>query len=759
MGYCRMLEVYLAGSAEGTNTSANTLTEFELKVIEYMSRRIDDWIESFREALTKVQNCLDWNSELWLGQEAAFQTLTNMMALISQFDADNECVKTRLLVVQQAYMCLDIAQVRLFFSDCFGTQAGLKLWKKLTFIARPLVDCRLLRSIAAREPHLGNCKVSLISSKSSTALEGKDVVDIFEAWEQLGLGCIPKPVIRKLHPLSQKFKIACAKTFSLHAEIQLVVHYEDRCAPWPTLDYFGCSKKTCLLCETFLGALPSPIATRGRHGICYPAWAVPVSKSGTMQIAVKVLEQSLLARIEGILNGFIHPRHKSLVMQSDIVSDFSDLTLEEWQQKEQDRQRFKNEKTIQHTNMLISQGITPTTNPKHHPLDNFELEDCCVMCNKSPGIQCPQCRSTYYCSKDCERSDFASHDPLCKQFALQPDRPSPEHKRAIFFPVEEDKPCLIWIPCRRQYDEEDGIGWKKVDYNPYLGTDDPLKRTMRIEHNPVRDRNLGSGFTCFSPRKEGYCVSLLHRDAYLKDGSATNKSILASVRASRTATTPHEYRGPMIALRELHHEDFADMTLADFRHLMDYLISYRDTNIRESVPDLQHRATTASRGVKICCYGEVELHGSEHFVSVDFTRANKISLGSGSISPISVCLGMPIRFWKDPGTELRHHPPEWNNSNPNVAFMMMETECCKQEWGWAPSYWSCDIGNVWAVREDGRDLAVRDVDMMCHFMRHKLQVMFEDVMESGESSFNRQRVLDFITKDNMILHWEETHGN
>lgn len=59
---------------------------------------------------------------------------------------------------------------------------------------------------------------------------------------------------------------------------------------------------------------------------------------------------------------------------------------------------------------------------------------------------------------------------------------------------------------------------------------------MRVEHNPVRCRNLGSGFTVFAPFKEGYCVALIHRDAYLLDGSITNRTILASMRASGAST-------------------------------------------------------------------------------------------------------------------------------------------------------------------------------------------------------------------------------
>lgn len=340
----------------GTNTTATSLTEFELKVIDYTSRRIDHWIGTLRKTLEIDQNCPGWNSEQWLGQEAAFKTWTDMTDLILQFDADNETVNLRPLIVQQAYRCLGPTQVRQLYSNTFGTKAGLKLWSKLNFIARSLVDCRLLRSIAAREPQLRNCKISLVLSKTKTTPGAKDAVGIFEAWERLGLGSTPDSAIRMLHPFSQRFEMACVETFSLHAEMQLVMHYEERCRPRPTLDYFGCSKRTCLLCETFLGALPSPIATRGRHGVCYPAWAVPSSNSGAVKVAVERLEKSLLTRIREILNDLMHPRQKSLavnVMQSGMVSDFSHLTLGEWQQRDQDVQRFKNKQTVQHNNLMI----------------------------------------------------------------------------------------------------------------------------------------------------------------------------------------------------------------------------------------------------------------------------------------------------------------------------------------------------------------------------------------------------------------------
>jgi hypothetical protein len=81
------------------NTTANSPTDFELKVIDYMSRRIDHWVEDFRETLQTVHNCPDWNSQPWFGQEAAMKAWTTMTDLTLKFDTDKEAVKSRSLIV------------------------------------------------------------------------------------------------------------------------------------------------------------------------------------------------------------------------------------------------------------------------------------------------------------------------------------------------------------------------------------------------------------------------------------------------------------------------------------------------------------------------------------------------------------------------------------------------------------------------------------------------------------------------------------
>ena len=254
---------------------------------------------------------------------------------------------------------------------------------------------------------------------------------------------------------------------------------------------------------------------------------------------------------------------------------------------------------------------------------------------------------------------------------------------------------------------------------------------------------------------------MIYRETFLVDGSATNKSVLESVGTS--GIPPHSWRGPILALRSTPHEIYEDITLADFRHFVDYLMSYGTTETRESASQPGNRSSATIRGVKICCYGEERLHGSEPYVPVDVSRAHPTRLTepfSMTTSPISKLVGMPLVLWKYPDIKQWIEPPGWAenmtaDSNPNAAFLMTETDPKKPNWGWAPLHWNTDIGNVLAVREDDKDLAVDDMAMMCYFARRKLQPLVEDALGAGLTRRTKQEVLDFATWENMMACRDE----
>lgn len=387
----------------------------------------------------------------------------------------------------------------------------------------------------------------------------------------------------------------------------------------------------------------------------------------------------------------------------------------------------------------------------------------CVMCNHRPANLCERCKSCYYCTKECQESDWPTHKLLCQKFAKQPPRPSPSHKRAILFPADHEKPQMIWVFCERKQDPEDGVIYDYAPLHPLLGPDKPFIKASQIDHNPIRGRQLGSGIAMWAPKKAGYAVAIKHREAFLIDGSPLNRSILAS--AGIYGTVPHKWCGAVVAMRSTWSELYEDITLADFRHALDYLLDYGTTDTKRSGDISQARPPTSIRGVMIACYGERKLHGSDRFVAVEVSphHPTRTVVKHGDVSPISRRLGMPLRLWKYEDIETWMDPPGWKwtkcaESNHDAACLMMEIDPERSGWAFAPLYWNTSLGNVLVVREDDKDLSVDDLGAICGFVGKRLLPMMDDALGYREMERTRQEVLDFMTAENLDRFKERMGG-
>lgn len=189
--------------------------------------------------------------------------------------------------------------------------------------------------------------------------------------------------------------------------------------------------------------------------------------------------------------------------------------------------------------------------------------DLCQVCNKSTIHVCTQCKSASYCSIICQQADWPTHTLLCTAFshfdAL--NRPTNEHVRAIFFPVGNTTPEFVWLHC--EWEDEDIGRYQYAKFEPLLGPE-TFTSQMVIQYNSVLKRELSD------------TIYLCHRDAFLFDGSETNKSV-----ASVTTTTPglhHDWRGPIIAYGKvgvgIYKHACRDLDMTDFRHITDFLTSY-----------------------------------------------------------------------------------------------------------------------------------------------------------------------------------------
>jgi hypothetical protein len=191
----------------------------------------------------------------------------------------------------------------------------------------------------------------------------------------------------------------------------------------------------------------------------------------------------------------------------------------------------------------------------------------CVICNKPTNKRCSRCKNCSYCSKDCQTVDWPIHKLLCSSFKNPKPAPAElgiEYRRGIYFPVDEDRPQWMWVPCVDRRDHED------IEPDTERALIGDKIWTMTIGENPVRDRSLCSGGVFLGA----------HRDGHKTDGSVLNKSIFATT-GGPPANPGRRLCGPFLFLkingfRQVEQRHMIDMDLMDFRDLVDYLTYITD---------------------------------------------------------------------------------------------------------------------------------------------------------------------------------------
>lgn len=71
----------------------------------------------------------------------------------------------------------------------------------------------------------------------------------------------------------------------------------------------------------------------------------------------------------------------------------------------------------------------------------------CGACTKPASKTCAGYHNMKHCSQACQMSDWKLHKTLCSQFKDFQDehRPSPKHRRIIYFPHDENRPRFVWL--------------------------------------------------------------------------------------------------------------------------------------------------------------------------------------------------------------------------------------------------------------------------------------------------------------------------
>jgi len=146
-------------------------------------------------------------------------------------------------------------------------------------------------------------------------------------------------------------------------------------------------------------------------------------------------------------------------------------------------------------------------------------------------------------------------------------------RRAIFFSENEPVVKFVWVKATCDESDEDGPS-ETVDLKSYFSDTAGLEpqfrrvgngRPLNVNVNALRDN-----------RRLKSTIDIRHRDTFLIDGSKVNQGVLAVTKGKG-----HEWRGPMVALKEKKkrgvydpYSFYDDIGMEDFRDVVDYLMGY-----------------------------------------------------------------------------------------------------------------------------------------------------------------------------------------
>ena len=214
--------------------------------------------------------------------------------------------------------------------------------------------------------------------------------------------------------------------------------------------------------------------------------------------------------------------------------------------------------------------------------------------------------------------------------------------------------------------------------------------------------------------------------------------------------------GPLLALRQLGlGQDgfivYEDVTLADFRHIVDWFASYNDRSELDNKATVQgftelseHYTKATVQGVKTTCVGERKVSRNPMpWIAVTIPQDHPI-FKQKTPTQISRLIELPVLVKKYPPD------PAWKDyrhsyDNVYATFLHVDANPKSQEWEWAPDEWQSYVGSVVVVRQDQKDLTTLHAEALCDFCYNYMQLKFE---ASLEGRMTRDKVMGFMTKRN-----------
>lgn len=340
----------------------------------------------------------------------------------------------------------------------------------------------------------------------------------------------------------------------------------------------------------------------------------------------------------------------------------------------------------------------------------------CLSCGKSTKDKCSRCHSGHYCSKECFKADWPTHNLLCRAYSKfdLTSRPSKEHFLAIIFQQDKSEPHLTWLHCTRDSDQVD-----VPDLKPHLFPEGQA---------PIQGYSVG-----YNAKLDRELLNTVHvecRDEFFLDGSLPNRAVRATTK--KPGTAHFDWRGTILAYSTVGNQEMRcrDIDLLDFHHCVQ---SFRARSA--PLDSMQANAGGRVQAVRINCQGAQTTYDVPPFEAITIPLGVFFLVRDSPSIPARI--GHPLLTITDP------HDSAWKGANPatNTAAASLHLSCSDNKtWGKATA--PCDdqeVGSVLVARANLAPLHPLYVKVLVRFCELEIAPQFE-------ASLPRQVILAGITK-------------
>lgn len=254
--------------------------------------------------------------------------------------------------------------------------------------------------------------------------------------------------------------------------------------------------------------------------------------------------------------------------------------------------------------------------------------------------------SSAYCSRECQKKDWALHSLLCEEYTQihyhrPPDTDYSTYKLGLMLPSDSEDPRLVWVECDPPTDnptisEEIGVAG-------YLPEGD-----VEIFRKYWRDHTV----EMWMRKDRFYWVEARIREAGIAGPNQCLQKLMRGYE-TRDRACDMAYCSPVVIVsytkefEECSGRKYQDVTMADLRHALNFfarnVVMFEG---EEENPFVVRYGTTWVKAAKISCDGDMAWMGEKKYRQVEIRRDYSIFEKHSELSQISKKMGIPLRVQK-----------------------------------------------------------------------------------------------------------------